>query len=269
MTNSSEFTIDRTQEIVVDQRDTGLCVVTLNRPSKRNCVSLSMWADLEKIFRALDADPSVRIVILTGAGGHFSSGADISEFETLRDKPDIAEEYECVAERALLAVYRCSKPTIAAISGVCVGGGCSLALACDMRIADRTALIGITASRIGIVYSQLELTLLLSAVSLTNAKRIMFTGEIFPAERALEMQLVTELTEDLSSRAISVSEQIAENAPLSVSGAKFILSALHSGDAANQTGEITRRIREAVESHDYGEGRRAFSEKRRPRFRGE
>ena len=258
----------QTKEIVIKHSDSGCCTVTLNRPSKRNCVSLSMWGDLEKIFHTLNADRSVRTIILTGAGGHFSSGADISEFEKLRNDPKTAEQYESVAERALLAIRHCSKPTIAAISGVCVGGGCSLALACDLRIADRTARIGITASRIGIVYSQLELTLLLSAVSLTNAKRIMFIGEIFPAELAHQIQLVNELADDSISKAIAISNQIAENAPLSVSGAKFILSALHSGHAASQAGEIARRVSEAVESHDYTEGRRAFSEKRRPRFSG-
>jgi enoyl-CoA hydratase/carnithine racemase len=96
----------------------------------------------------------------------------------------------------------------------------------------------------------------------------MFTGEIFPAELAHKIQLVNELAEDSISRAFAISNQIAENAPLSVSGAKFILSVLHSGDAASQAGEIARRISEAVESDDYAEGRRAFSEKRRPRFSG-
>jgi enoyl-CoA hydratase/carnithine racemase len=96
----------------------------------------------------------------------------------------------------------------------------------------------------------------------------MFTGEIFPAELAHQIQLVNELAEDSISKAIAISNQIAENAPLSVSGAKFILSALHSGDAARQADEIARRVNEAVESQDYAEGRCAFSEKRRPRFSG-
>jgi enoyl-CoA hydratase/carnithine racemase len=254
--------------ITIEHRESGSCTVMFNRPAKRNCISLAMWEDLGNLFADLDVNRSVRTIILTGAGGHFSSGADISEFESLRNKPEIAEEYEAAAERALQAIYRCSKPTIAAVSGVCVGGGCSLALACDIRIADRSARVGITASRIGIVYGQFELTLLLSAVSLANAKRIMFTGEIFPAERAHELQLVSDLTDDPLSKAKSISDQICQNAPLSISGAKFILSALHSGEIAKQSTEITRRIREAVESEDYVEGRRAFAEKRPPRFTG-
>lgn len=254
--------------IVIEHRDNGCCLVMLNRPEKRNCVSMAMWRELTKIFTELENDASVRVISLTGAGGHFSAGADISEFDELRNDAKAAEIYEAVSVETLRVIRDCQKPTIAVISGVCVGGGCSLALACDLRIANKTARLGITAARIGIVYSQAEIELLLAAVGLSTAKRIMFTGSLFGIEDGFEMGLVDFVSDDAISEAASLSSSIAENAPLSVMGAKYILNALSGGNSSAHAHEIAHRIRNAAESEDYAEGRRAFAEKRRPSFKG-
>jgi enoyl-CoA hydratase/carnithine racemase len=268
MTDSCQSQIRSSQSIIVTHRDNGCSIVTLNRPEKRNCISMAMWRDLITIFGELGNDRSVRVIILTGAGGHFSAGADISEFDKFRNDANAAELYESEALQALVAIRNCQKPTIAVISGACVGGGCSLALACDLRVADKTARVGITAARIGIVYTQAEIELLLSAVSLSDAKRIMFTGALFSGEDAFEMKLVNMVSNDAASEAASICRSIAENAPLSVVGAKCILNAVSAGNSANHADEIERRIRDAAESEDYAEGRRAFAEKRHPRFKG-
>src|SRR5438270_151090 len=124
----------------------GLAAVTLDRPAKRNAVTLAMWRRLRDIFDGLGRDPDIRAIVLAGAGGH------IAEFATVRDTVAAGAEYERAGEAALLAVRDCAKPTIAQLSGYCVGGGAALALACDFRVADGTARMGIPAARLGIVY---------------------------------------------------------------------------------------------------------------------
>ena len=269
MNDQLEGARGREEPIVVETIDKAWAVVTLNRPAKRNCVSLAMWQALEKIFRDLSMRPDIRAVALAGSGGHFSSGADISEFATVRNSPKAAAEYEAAAEATLLSIVNCTKPTIASIAGACVGGGCSLALACDLRVADATARIGIPAGRLGIIYGALESQLLLSAVGLGRAKRILYTAELFTAEDLLQLGLVDVLApNDLGTTLRGLVRQIADNAPLSLAGAKFILNALARGELAQHSHAVQELVEGAADSEDYREGSRAFLERRPPVFRG-
>lgn len=252
------------QDIVVERG--AVTVVTLNRPARINAVTFAMWRELGALFRGFADDGAVRAVVLTGAGGHFSSGADISEFAEVRDTAEASAEYEAAGDAASRAIMELPKPVVAAISGYCVGGGLALAMACDLRVAEASAKLGIPAARLGIVYGPLDTRNLLALVGLANAKRILFTGARFDAGAAERMGLIDRLDPDPLASAKALAGEMAANAPLSLAGAKAILRDLAEGreDAAAMQALIDR----AAASADYAEGRAAFAEKRAPFFTG-
>ncbi|MGB6446264.1 MAG: enoyl-CoA hydratase-related protein [Xanthobacteraceae bacterium] len=241
-------------------------VVTLNRPSKRNAVTLPMWKDIARLFGELGGDETVRSVVLTGAGGNFSVGADISEFESVRDNIALSAEYEVAVDAATEAIAGVAKPTIAVVDGFCLGGGCHLAMACDFRFAKTGATFGIPAARLSIVYGFRSTRRLLALVGLTQAKRILFLGERFDAVEAVRIGMADGCSDDPTAIAERMAATLADNAPLSVAGAKFILNGLASADV--DPAAVQAIINRASASEDYKEGRLAFAEKRRPVFKG-
>lgn len=257
------------EDIVVEEAG-GLVIVTLNRPAKRNAVSLAMWRRLAEIFAGFTSGGSPRAVILTGAGGHFCAGADISEFPTVRANAAMGKVYEEAADGATRAVRDCPLPTIAAISGYAMGGGCGLALACDFRVGDASTQMGIPAARLGIVYGPLDCSLLLRQVGLANAKRVLFSGRAFGLADCRQLGLVDMVAEQDSAldAAKSFAADLSNNAPLSIAGAKLVLNALASGKAEARAVEIEATIARAMDSADYREGGAAFAAKRSPRFIG-
>ena len=257
------------QDILVSVAAGGIATVTLDRPAKRNALSLAMWRRLAEIFGELAGRDEVGVIILTGAGGHFCAGADISEFAQLRADAQSGRIYEAANEAATLALRDCRKPTIAAISGYGMGGGCALALACDLRVGDKTTQMGIPAARLGVVYGELDCTLLYRQVGLANAKRVLFTGGAFAAQDCLAIGLLDVLAAGSAlAGAQALAQEMVGNAPLSLAGSKLILEALSAGTAGERRAEITSIIEAAMNSADYREGARAFLEKRRPAFSG-
>jgi enoyl-CoA hydratase/carnithine racemase len=254
-------------DILVTARD-HVRIVSLNRPEVRNAVTLSMWRELASIFPNLARDGDIRAIVLTGSGSDFCVGADVSEFDTLRENRDQSAEYEIAVDNCSAAIANVSKPVIAAISGYCLGGGCHLALACDFRFADRSAKLGIPSAKLSIVYGVKSVQRLLAITGLANAKRMLYSGERYDAPRAHAMGLVDEICDDVVSDAIGVARTLASNAPLSIAGAKFMLNNLSMGDGALDTAAAQRLIDQAADSEDFREGRRAFAEKRAPRFSG-
>lgn len=247
----------------------GVVVVTLNRPERRNCLSLAMWRELAALYRGFAEDGEVRSVILTGAGGQFCAGADISEFPQVRATLEQAQAYADAVDEANDAILELPKPTIAAIEGFCIGGGCGLAVACDFRVAAPGSAFGIPAARLGIVYGFKETRNLLTVVGLTQAKRMLFSARRLPAEQAAAIGLVDELAEaDALGAARRFAAELAENAPLSIAGAKLILQQLSAMTAGLDEEAIEVVQRRAVESEDYHEAVRAFAEKRQPVFSG-
>jgi enoyl-CoA hydratase/carnithine racemase len=261
--------VGNAQEIVVCAEESGVATITLNRPDKRNAVSLAMWRRLGDVFGELGARADVRVVILTGAGGHFCAGADISEFSSLRSDSQSGRVYEAANESASIALRDCPKPTIAAISGYGMGGGCALALACDLRVGDATTKMGIPAARLGVVYGELDCALLHRQVGLANAKRVLYTGSAFDAKDCAAMGLLDMVSPGTAlEAAIALAAQMVDNAPLSLAGSKIVLEALAAGVAAERHAEISAIIAGAMNSADYREGARAFLEKRKPAFIG-
>ncbi len=227
-----------------------------------------MWCELAEIFLRVSVDRDVRGVVLRGAGGNFSVGADISEFEKIRDDRHQSAAYEVAVDACSGAIAALGKPVVAAISGYCLGGGCHLALACDFRFGDRTAMVGIPAAKLSIVYGLHSVQRLLALTGVSNAKRILYSADRYPAEMAVSMGLIDELHDEAGLAAENFLQRLAASAPLSISGAKYMLNGLSMGAGALDPAAVQRLIDQASDSEDFKEGRRAFAEKRLPRFRG-
>lgn len=256
-------------EIRVHRETPSIAVVTIDNPARRNALTLAMWRALGEACVALSGDREVRAVILTGAGDHFSAGADISEFAAVRTGLDAATAYEAAGEACQDALMTLPKPTIAAIGGYCIGGGCGLVTCCDFRVADSSARFAVPAAKLGIVYGLRECQRLFALVGVAQAKRILYGGEQLDAAEAARIGLVDELVEtDSRSAAQDMAERLANNAPLSIAGSKLALNALALGQAEDRAEEIDGMVKSAVTSEDYEEGKRAFMEKRRPKFTG-
>lgn len=259
----------RGHDIVTAVDGAGVATVTIDRPGKRNALTLAMWRHLADVFSDLGGAGGVRAVILTGAGGHFCAGADIAEFASVRATPEQGHVYEAAVDAALSAMRDCARPTIAAVGGFGLGGGCGIALACDVRVGDATTRMGIPAARLGNVYGVVECELLLRQVGLANAKLVLYSGRQYDvaeclAMRLLDMQGATSALE--GARALA--GELADNAPISLEGAKVVLELLERGEAVARRGEIDAVIRKALGSEDYREAAKAFVAKRKPVFHG-
>ncbi|MGQ0663904.1 MAG: enoyl-CoA hydratase-related protein [Pseudomonadota bacterium] len=249
------------------ETEAGLAVVTLNRPERRNALTLAMWRELGQLFHGLKADAEVRAVVLTGAGPHFCAGADISEFGAVRMSVAEGRIYSQAVDECGDAILGLPKPTIAAVGGYCIGGGCGLALACDFRIAGADAVFAIPAARLGIVYGLRETRNVLAVVGLANAKRILFSGDRFAAAEAARMGLIDRLAAGSAlDAARDFARALVRNAPLSIAGAKAILHGLTGGPIDEPS--VRAAVEAALASEDYREAVHAFLEKREPVFKG-
>lgn len=256
-------------EITVSRPTPAVAVVTIDRPARRNALNLSAWRGLAGSFRTLAGMHEVRLVVLTGAAGHFCAGADISEFAQVRADSAGGAAYEREVAACYDAIRALPQPSIAAVAGSCVGGGCAIALCCDFRVLHRGARFGIPATKLGTIYTIEECRFLFSVVGLANAKRILYGSELFGAAAAREMGFADAVVEgEVVDSAIAFGTQMMANAPLAIAGTKRILQALASGDVERQRPDIEALIRQALDSDDYREGAAAFLEKRPARFTG-
>lgn len=242
-----------------------------NNPRSRNSVTVDMWEAIPGVIANFDRDPAIRVIVLRGCDTQaFASGADISEFEKQFSSPTAIDRYNALVDDALYGLGAVRKPTIAMIHGYCIGGGLAIALACDMRIAARTARLGIPAARLGLSYSWRGIQTLMQIVGPAYTKEIMMTARYLSAEEAHTMGLVnqvvaeSELEEDVRSHCV----QIANNAPLAIEAIKGIVAELVKSAADVDHERCERLIAGCFQSRDYIEGRRAFLEKRKPIFTG-
>ena len=258
-------------DAILVERTGRTATVVFNRPHVRNAFNLAMWTALPEVVDGLARDPAVRAIVFRGAGEEaFASGADISEFRENRKDRATADAYNARTEAAYHAIETCPKPTVAMIYGYCMGGAVATAMACDLRFAADTAKFAIPAARLGIVYGLHSVKRLVSLVGPAAAKDILFSGRTFDAAEALGLGFVNRVlpAAGLASFTADYLARVADNAPLSVRGAKLVVEAVVEDGGVAGRAEIERLQLETFESEDYREGTTAFLEKRRPTFRG-
>lgn len=256
-----------TQPAVFLERSGASAHLVLNKPEKRNALSEAMWRAIPGLLSKAAGDASVRLLVVRGAGGAFAAGADISEFEQVYATAERAAEYSKAIAKALDDLAAFPKPTLAAIDGACVGGGCGVALACDLRFAAEGSKFGITPGKLGLAYTLNDTRRLIDAVGVSAAKDILYTGRLMQGEEALRLGLIDRLVErgELDEEVEAFTDQIARASPQSARVAKAIITRIAAGQT--QDDDATRRLfLEAFQSADFQEGYRAFLDKRAPEF---
>jgi len=256
---------------MIGEKDGAIGRIIFNNPARHNAVSLDMWQAVAQIMEEFENDPTIRVIVLSGAGGKaFVSGADISEFKEKRDSVEAAEAYAKISETARVRLQETLKPTIAMIRGYCIGGGMATALACDIRIAAEGSKFGVPAAKLGLGYAYDGIKKLIDIVGPAYAREIFFTGRQFTAEEALGMGLVNRVVPDgeLEGYVDNYCKTIAGNAPLTVRAAKQIVREALKDESKRDMALCKRVVEECFASQDYTEGRTAFMEKRRPVFKG-
>lgn len=240
-------------------------------PQRRNAVSLDMWTAIPGAVAALENHPDVRVIVVRGDGDlAFVSGADISEFATVRKDAASARAYEASNAEAFSALRHAGKPTIAMIRGFCLGGGMGLAVACDLRICSEDAVFGIPAARLGVGYPPDCIADVVAAVGPQRAKELYFTARRLTAAEALEIGLVIAVhpVEALENEAIDLATAIAHNAPLTIRAAKAAIDAVVDGALPERRDRLVALTDACFASADFAEGRTAFLEKREAKFHG-
>ena len=250
--------------------EAGVGWITLRNPAKRNALTLAMWAAMTRALADFAADPAVRVVVMHGTGGRaFCAGADIGEMERMAAEGRQAE-YAAVTDAGRRALAAFVKPMIAMIGGTCIGGGVTLALQTDLRVASADSSFGIPAARLGIAPDAGNLERLTALLGPSVTKELMFTGDVIGAERALALGLVNRVVapEALESETAALAGRIAANAPLALLAIKRGVDMFAGDDTRRDPALLDHLARLCTESADLREGRRAFLEKRRPVFSG-
>lgn len=244
------------------EKNGGAARLLIDRGDKRNAFTLEMWEQLPKLLHDAAADPAIRLIELRAAeGGTFCAGADIKEMLENSHDRHWREVNQAEINRAQHSLARVSVPTIAFIDGDCIGGGCGLAMACDLRVATPNARFGITPAKLGLVYPLHDVKLLIDLVGSGQAKRLLFTGSLIDADEALRIGLV----ETISECSADLVKAILAASPHSIHELKKFVRSVLNGQTEDDARSLG--VFAAAFSHpDFREGARAFTEKRSPDF---
>lgn len=236
-----------------------------------NAIDLGMWRAIPEVMADFDADPDIRVIVVTGAGDRaFTTGADISEFESQRSSEAQRATYDATADAARQVLIATAKPSVALIRGYCMGGGVAMALDCDFRIAAAGARFGVTIAKLGAAYRPEDMRQLLNIVGPAAAREILMTARTFTAEEALALGLVNQViaAEAFDAFAADFVDRLAGNAPLSMAATKRTIAELLKPSAAQDLAACEALIERCLASADATEGRDAFMQKRKPAFTG-
>ena len=259
------------EQKIYGRRDGAVGHVVFNNPAKLNAVSLDMWDGFVGILEDYEKDPTIRCVVVSGAGGKaFVSGADISKFESERANAEAQARYDTISKRGYETLYELSKPTIAKITGYCIGGGMNLAACCDLRYCNDGARFGVPAARLGLGYGFLRIERLSRIVGLPRAMEFLFTAKQYSSQEALDMGLVHGVApaDGLDALVDGITSAIAQNAPLTIGLAKAAAREIAKPESQQDHARLEKLAAACFDSEDFKEGRRAFMEKRKPAFQG-
>ena len=252
--------------IEIDLSDPRIAQLTLSQPARRNALSAAMWRDLPRTLAAVrDAGP--RVLVVSGEGDHFASGADISEFEKLYGTAESAAAISADIQAAFEALAAMPMPTVARIRGACVGGGLGLALCCDVRIADTTSRFAITPAKLGLVYPFADIARLIDAVGVADARDVLLSARLIKAKGARRMGLVHRVVgvDALDAEVADYAGAVARLSPESLRVTKSMIDAYARGQRES-TPDTDAQFLAGFTSADFGEGFRAFMDKRPPDF---
>jgi enoyl-CoA hydratase/carnithine racemase len=260
--------VTKEQDLLLVKKEAGICTMVINRPEKRNALNPEILSRIVDTLRTINEDEQTRVAVLRGAGEQaFSAGFDISRLYKLED----SGTGDSVGN-AMISIENCTVPVIAMIYGYCIGASSGLAISCDLRLAADNARLGITAAKLGVLYPPDATNRLVNLVGISTAKELLYTGDLIDAERAREIKLVDRVVpkNDLANETYKLAREIADNSPLSVRGAKRIITKLRNSQAPGP--EVKEEFmvlqRQIIESEDFKEGKESFSEKRKPGFKG-
>jgi enoyl-CoA hydratase/carnithine racemase len=249
----------------------GVATVLFSNLPRMNAMTYDMWQSVPKVFAELDADPAVRLIVCAGDGEKaFISGADISQFEKLRGTVEAQVVYNKAVENAYLAPVNCTKPVIARIRGICIGGGLGFAAACDLRICSDDSVFRMPAARLGLGYSPSGVRRFMNVLGAANTVDIFMSARKFDAKEALRMGFVSQVVPvaALDKTVADYGKLVAENAPLTVAAAKYAVQQWLKDEKDRDLAKATKMVEACFASEDHKEGRKAFMEKRTPEFKG-
>ena len=249
--------------------DDGIAEVTLNRPAQCNALTFSMYEHLRAFCETEARDPSLRAVIVTGAGEKaFAAGTDMSEFHAVKTAQD-GLAYEAKIERVLSAFEALPVPTIAAIAGACTGGGAAIAACCDLRIGTASTKFGFPIARtLGNCLSAANYARLASLIGAARVKDLIFTSRLMEAEEAHALALLNEVVPDhgaLMARAHELAAKVAAHAPLTLRATKEALRRIGAAQALPDDSDL---VGMCYGSEDFREGVASFLGKRQPKWTG-
>ena len=256
---------------ILQRRDGFIAHIIFNQPEKRNAVSLDMWITVNDAIKMLAKDKTVRVLILSGAGGKsFVAGADISKFDNERATKQSVLEYNNMTKKVYDGLANFPKPTIAQIDGFCIGGGVGLAASCDIRYCGTSSQFAIPAAKLGLGYEYEGINRLVKLIGPSFTKEIFYTARRFTAQEMVSMGFINRTIDDkdLSSHCLDVANLIASNAPLTIEATKFIANQCELEESEKNLDACDKKVMLCFESSDYIEGRKAFMEKRNPNFKG-
>jgi enoyl-CoA hydratase len=252
------------------ERDGAVAVVTLNRPKALNALSFALVKALAEAFETLETDDAVRVIVLAGTPRAFAAGADIQEMKDLKNSGEAAA---ALSEHLARwdKVGRCPKPVIAAVSGFALGGGCELAMACDIIVASETAVFGQPEVLIGVIPGAGGTQRLTKAVGKSLAMEMALTGRRLTAREALAAGLVSRVVapEVLREEALRLAREVAKAAPLAARAAKAAVNAAVDRQLDAGLSRERELFYGLFDTADQKEGMRAFAEKRAPAFKGQ
>ena len=256
-------------DAIYTERDGAVASVILNRPEKLNALDLPEWRRIGEVMRELHADDSVRCIVMRGVDARaFSAGADIAGFAEHRSTPAQVRNYGQVLATSLAAISACRHPVIAAINGVCVGGGLEMSSACDLRICGASSRFGAPINKLGLTMSFAELETLNSIIGSAGLLEMLLAGEVFGAQRAYELGFVSRILPDETwlEHSYALAQEIAARAPLVNRWHKKFVRRLLKPQPL--TAEELDEAYAAYDTEDYRIGYEAFLAKRKPEFKG-